>query len=71
MLASSYLLEARSNEAETQYRHRRGAEEQGVGSEEANLQRPSGGPPCSSPLRHPVAERQLAFTGWLALAGPL
>ncbi len=39
--ASSWLLEAGNSEAESQ---------------EASLQMPSGGPPCSSPLYHPVAE---------------
>ena len=40
--------------------HRGGSEDKRVGSEEASFQRPSVGPPCRTPLCHPVAERQLA-----------
>ena len=52
-------------------RQRGGPEEQGVGLEEASLQRLSGGPPCRPPLCHPVAEQQLASMWWLASGGLL
>ena len=52
-------------------RHTGGSGDKSVNSEEASLQRLSGGPPCSPPLYHPVAERQLASMGWLASRGPL
>ena len=56
MVASTWLLEARTSEVENQEAQGR-SWEPGVGSEEANFQRPSKGPSCSPPLCHPVAER--------------
>ncbi len=45
--------------------HRGGSGDKRVGSEEASLWTSNGGPPCSPPLCHPVAESRLASMGWL------
>ena len=42
-----------------------------VGSKEASLSRPSGGPPCSPPMCRRVAEGWLASKWWLTSGGPL
>ena len=52
-------------------RHQQNSRVRIVGSEEASLQKPSGGLPCSPPLCHPVAEGWLASMGWIASGGHL
>ena len=66
MEVSGRLLEAKTSEAERW-------EGWGIriGPEEANLWRPSEGPPGSPPVCHQVADRWLASTGWLPSGGPL
>ena len=68
--ASSWLLETRTSEA-VRKEAQGGSGDAWVGPEEASLWRPSRGPPCSPPLCHSVAERQLVSIGWLASGGPL
>ena len=52
-------------------RQRGGSGDKRVDSEEASLWRPFGGPPCSPPLCHPVAEGQMVSMWWMASGGPL
>ena len=70
MVASGWLLEARTSEAESEEDRGRSGDKR-VGSEEASLQRPCGGLPCSPPLCHPMTEGQLSSMGWLSSRGPL
>ena len=44
-------------------RHKEGSGYKSIGSDEASLQRTSGGPPCNPSLYHPLAERRLASMG--------